>query len=322
MRNARAGLVEGLARLAAGQHGLITHAQACAAGLSRTAIMRRVRAGTWQLMRPRVFRPKDARESLEQRMLAACLWLGEGAVVSHRSAALLHGLRVDGWGGERVEVTIGRGAFREAEGIVIHRAACAAAPEDRRVRHGVPVTSVARTLVDLATCLDEEPLAYLLDEAWRRQLAAPDWVERRLRQLGGNGRRGAGTLAKLLADCRRRGAPLESALEVRLWRLLRRSRMPLPEPGYEFRDDYGPPGRIDFAYADQHLAVEADSFEFHGDRAAFERDRVRVCRLAALGWRVMPVTWRQLDEQPKKVLGRIREALEARAGGLGGEAPF
>lgn len=305
----------GLGAVASRQYGVVSHAQATAAGLSRTAISRVVRSGVWQVLYPRVFRVAAAPDRLEQRLLAVCLWVGGGAVVSHRSAALLWGLKVDdaAEAPAAVDVTAGRGDFRKAAGVIFHRSSEVEAV-DRRERRGIPLTSVARTLIDLASCLEEEPLAYVVEEAWRRQLAAPDWVERRLEQFG-RGPAGTKALAKILADCRRREAPLESALEVRLWRLLRRSKLPLPVPGFQFHDDHGHPGRIDFAYPAQRLALEADGFEFHSDRAAFEKDRVRSARLAALGWRVLPVTWRQLDEQPAKVLARIRRALKFRSEG-------
>lgn len=290
---------------AAKQYGLMTHAQITEAGLSRTVLSRLVQRGVWQVVRPRIFRKAAASQSEGQLQLATCLWLGEGTVVSHRSAAKLWGLDL---AAENLEVTTPSRSGCGEKGLVVHRATLLA--EDMRVRRGIPVTSGVRTVIDLASCLDEEPLAWVVEEAWRRQLAAPAWVQKRLRQLKGRGRRGALALARVLADCRRRSRPLESALEVRLWRLLRKSRLPLPLAGYEFQDDEGQPGRIDFAWPSRELALEADGFSTHGDRETFERDRVRTSRLAALGWRVLTVTWRQLDEDAPRVIARIRRALE------------
>ncbi len=298
-----------LVALAAEQHGLVTHAQVTSAGLSRTALSRLVRSGTWQAVRPRVFRRVAAAQTEAQLQLATCLWLGEGSVVSHRSAAKLWGLDVAPAALEVTTQSLFRGS---ADGVVVHRSQ-SLDPEDLRARRGVPVTSGARTLIDLASCVDEETLAIVVEDAWRRQVAAPDWVQRRMRHLTVRGRKGTLALSRILADCRRRKVPLESALEVRVWRLLRRSKLPLPVPGYEFRDDQGQPGRLDFAYPHHQLAIEADGFLHHGDREAFERDRVRNSRLAALGWRVMPLTWRQLDSQPARVVERIRRALAFRS---------
>jgi very-short-patch-repair endonuclease/predicted transcriptional regulator of viral defense system len=295
-----------LSKLSGKQHGLMTHAQATAAGLSRMALSRLVRKGAWQMVRPRVFRRAAASQTEGQALLAVCLWLGKGAVVSHRSAARLHGLDV-----KQGDLEVSTSRFREeVSGVRIHRSKPMDAA-DLRVLREIPVTSGARTMIDLASCFEEEQLAYLVEEAWRKQIAPPDWIARRLGQLGTQGRR-AGALSQILLDCRERKMPMRSALEVRVWRLLKKAKLPMPIPGYEFRDDFGQPGCIDLAFPEQQLALECDGYQFHGDRETFERDRVRAARLVALGWRVMPVTWRQLDEQRDNVIARIRQALRFR----------
>ena len=72
------------------------------------------------------------------------------------------------------------------------------------------------------------------------------------------------------------------------------------------------PGRIVFAFPEQSLAIECDGYEHHGVREAFDDDRLRMARLVALGWRVMPLTWKHVTEQRTKVLARIKEALAFR----------
>jgi very-short-patch-repair endonuclease len=141
------------------------------------------------------------------------------------------------------------------------------------------------------------------------------------RELAAPGRDGVRKLRQVLEDCRARGRPLDSALEVKFWWLLRRSGLPLPEPQADFEDEEGQPCRIDFAYCDTRLAVEVDGFEFHSKRDAFERDRVRLSRLAVAGWRVIHVTAQQLRE-PKVVLGRIRAALAFTPPARGPPHPF
>lgn len=183
--------------------------------------------------------------------------------------------------------------------------------EDRKVHRGIPVTTGARTIIDLASCLEGEELAIMVEEAWRKKIAAPSWVKERLKKLAGPGRR-TGALSEVLADCDHRETALESALEVRVWRLLRKAKLPVPRNSYPFSDDYGQPCRIDLAYPEQHLAIEADSYEYHGTREAFEVDRLRTSRLAAQGWRLIQVTSKQLDEHPAEVVQRVREALRYR----------
>jgi very-short-patch-repair endonuclease len=191
--------------------------------------------------------------------------------------------------------------------VLVHRADVPA--EDRRTVRRIPVTTVARTLVDLAGCVDDEALAIALEDAWRRRLAQLDWVERRMREAGGRGKPGMQALKRALRYCRSRPRPLESALEVRVWRLLKAHGLPLPEPGLDFRDDEGHPGRIDFAYVRERVAIEADGFETHGHRVAFEKDRTRLSRLAAAGWRVLHLTARHVQDEPERAARWVARAL-------------
>jgi very-short-patch-repair endonuclease len=96
-----------------------------------------------------------------------------------------------------------------------------------------------------------------------------------------------------------------------MWHLLKQSPLAMPEPGWSFRDEESHPGRIDLAYPAHRLAIECNGWKFHGpDRDKWERDSVRVSRLAALDWRVMFVTWRQLEHDPALVIDRIARALD------------
>lgn len=124
--------------------------------------------------------------------------------------------------------------------------------------------------------------------------------------------RGGVALLEILRDCGTRKTPLESALEVRVWRLLKRHGLTGLTANVPFSDEYGQPGRIDMAFIDHALAIECDGWESHGTREAFDGDRKRTQRLVALGWRVLPVTWMHLMEEPAELVGRVREALSYR----------
>ena len=293
---------QALSALASKQHGLVTHAQALSAGLNRMALSRLMRSGTWEQVRPRVFRKAAKSQTEEQALFAVCLWLGPSAVVSHRSAARLLGLDLKK--GD-LEITTQPRFKADAKGVIVHRSKLLT-ERDRRTIRGIPVTTGARTIIDLAGQFDDEELAILVEDAWRREIVAPDWVAQRLKELGKQVRRPA--LAEILADCRTRELPMESALEVRLWRLLKRHDLK-PIPHYEFRDDFGQPAHVDFAFPDHGLAIECDGFETHGTREAFENDRLRSARLVSIGWRVMMLTWRQVTEEPDTVIALIRQAL-------------
>lgn len=291
------------------QYGLVTEAQAGEEGIGPEAIARLLATEEWIQVRPGVFKRKAAAESEAQKLMAVCLWLGvKTTVVSHRSAGRLHGLKLDEG---PLEVTTPPNYFAEAEGVLLHRSR-ATDEKDRKQLRDLWVTTGARTLIDLAGVLEEEELAFMVEEAWRKRIATPSWISKRLKELGTKGRR-IGALRAILRDCGTRTTPLESALEVKVWRLLKRSGLPLPRPNYEFRDDFGQPGHVDFAYPERGLAIECDGFEFHNNPKAFEDDRLRAQRLAAVGWRVMPLTWKQVDKEPDKVIERIRQPSNSEA---------
>jgi very-short-patch-repair endonuclease len=294
-----------LFRKAGEQRGAIHHSQAVGVGLHPMEVQRVATAQKWARLLPGVYGDPQ-QGGLEQDLFAAWLWAGEGAVVSHRSAARVLGL--DGVGDALPELTVPLSRGPRSRKVIVHRGDIGA--EDRTEVGGLPVTSASRTLVDLAAVLEIDALAMAVESAWRKGAVTLKTLEQRAEELGGKGRAGVKALARVLRDCRSRKKPLESALEVRLWRLLKAERVPRPTPGLEFRDDWGQPGRIDFAYPEHRLAIEADGFATHAARDVFERDRDRLSRLAAAGWRVIHVTWKQLDEGPKRVLEFIAVALK------------
>ena len=212
-----------------------------------------------------------------------------------------------------LEVSVPRKCSTQLPGVILHRRS-KLAPDDVKEVRGLSVTKGARTLIDLASCLDQETLAIVVEEAWRKRIAAPDWVARVLKEFKKLPQGGL-ALSSILADCSTRKTPLESALEVRVWRLMLELGSPRPIANYEFTDEWGQPGRIDFAFPEQSLAIECDGYEQHGVREAFDDDRLRTARLVALGWRVMPITWKHVTEQRTKVLARIRQALAFRVRG-------
>ncbi len=298
-----------LSKKAAEQHGLMTEADADAVGVDQATISQLVESGAWEVVRPGVFRKKANSQTETQQLRALCLWLDEKkTVVSHRSAARLLGFKLDA---ADLEVTTSEDSPVDVPGVIVHRSKAMDEADHKNLR-GIVVTTGARTIIDLAAVVSEEELAFLVEEAWRKQIATPQFVRKRLKVLAKKGRR-IGALREILKDTDTRSKPLESALEVKVWRMLKNSGLPLPRPNYEFRDDFGQPGHVDFAYPHCDLAIECDGFEFHNNPKAFEDDRLRAQRLAAVGWRVMPLTWKQVKNEEAKVLERIRHALKFRS---------
>jgi hypothetical protein len=195
------------------QHAAISHAQALKAGLTGAAVSRRVDSGRWTRLLPRVYRVGGSPATGRQGMMAAALWAGDGALLSHRAAGVLHGL--DGVNADRLEVTASR---RLRSGVVLAHFAPPFTVIDRDVVDGIPATSATRTLIDLAGTLDTDSLELALEDALRRGLTSRARMGYRLRELAGRGREGCAALRALLEDGRER-ARSGSAPEVRLRRL-------------------------------------------------------------------------------------------------------
>jgi very-short-patch-repair endonuclease len=186
-------------------------------------------------------------------------------------------------------------------------------------RRRLPVTSVARTLIDLAAVLPGSQLEAVLDHALAHRLVALAHVRNRLEALGTRGRAGAGTLATLIAA--RAGSRPRSTPERQLEKLLRGSGLPLALREHPVRLPGGREVRIDFAFPTAMLAVEVDSYVHHSSLGDWSRDRERNGELIALGWRILPVTPRAIAEDPGAVLERIARALRPVAAVPGGLPP-
>jgi very-short-patch-repair endonuclease len=177
-------------------------------------------------------------------------------------------------------------------------------PRDRTTRHGIQVTSVARTLLDIAATAPARELARSAEGAQIRRLVTGRDLERVLARTDGH--RGASALRDLL---RRAAEPAmtRSEAERRMLALLRAAGLPPSDVntrvcGHE----------VDMLWRAERLIVEIDGFEYHRTREAFERDRLRDARLQAAGYRVMRITWRQISQQPEAVVARVAQALVRR----------
>lgn len=294
-----------IARLAAAQHGVVALDQLRALGVGVGAVNTRVRAGRLHRLHRGVFAVGHSRLSREGRWLAAVLALGDGAVLSHASAGALWDLRPSS--AAAIHVTVPTpGGRRSRRGIVVHRSG-ALHPRDVARRHGIPVTSVARTLLDLATTLADGPLTRAVERALVLRLFD---LARLTEAIDRNpARRGAGRLARVVASLRDEPALTRSELEGQMLDLCAASGLVSPEinallAGCE----------VDFLWRNERLVVETDGHEHHGTRSAFERDRARDARLTALGYRVVRVTYRQLVRERDVVACRLEALL---AGGSG-----
>lgn len=229
--------------------------------------------------------------------MAAVLACGEKALLSHRSAAALWGLTRVSRG--RIDVSSASG--RRRPGIAVHEGAIVDA--DRAVVDGIPVTSIARTLFDLAEVVDEGQLERAFEEADRLRLLEMRALEDMCAR--GHGRRALRPIRKLI-ELAREPATTRSPLEDQVLALCRKHDLPLPATNVTVLGC-----EVDALWPSQKLVIEADSWTFHSHRAAFERDRARDAAMQAEGYRVIRLTHRRLEREPKAIADEIRRLLEA-----------
>jgi very-short-patch-repair endonuclease len=290
--------------IAATQHGAAARYQLLPAGVSPTAVDRRVASGRLSVLYPGVYLARGHRCSWEARIMGACLAAGPGAVASHRAAAWLHGLAGCP---PVVELSVPLGRHPRLRGVEVHRVSTLG-PADVHPQAGIPCTRPARTLVDLAAVVTPDVLEAALDDALTRHLVTCAHLARRLDALGRPGRRGSGVLARLLQE-RAGGKPRSTSdFERRFFRILRQGGLPLPVPQFPVHLPTGRPAAIDYAYPDVLLAIECDSYLHHSSKRDWARDHTRNALLVSMGWRVLPVTWQDLEE-PDRLLALVGRGL-------------
>jgi very-short-patch-repair endonuclease len=290
---------EAIIAVASRQCGLATWAQLQKAGFTPEVVRHRVRTRRFERLHRGVYRIVPiAVENM--REMAAVLACGAGSIVSHCSSAALLGLRGHAGDAAPVDVTvIGRDAGCRP-GIRAHRV-FRLETEDRTIVRGIPVTSAARTIFDLAAVLAQRELEQVVAQAERLGLTERGVLMSLLDRRGG--RRGIRTLRALL-DHADAPAFTRSIAEERFLGLIRRAQLPRPKVNARVADF-----EVDFLWLASRLVVEIDGFAFHSSQRSFENDRLRDAQLAARGLRVIRVTWRQLDAEPMAAVSRIAQAL-------------
>lgn len=289
-----------LSRLGATQHGLVRHGQALATGMSARQIQSRVGAGLLVPLHQGVYRLAGAPRSPEQTLLAAVLAAGRPAVASHRGAAWLWRLR--GFDDPFVEITVGSGQPC-LPGVVVHRTG-RLDPVDVSRRRRVPVTTPARTLLDLGAVVPSDVVESALEDALMRRLIGLRLLTNTLARLGGPGRRGAGVLRALVEERDPATAPTQSVLEDELLRVLRRGGLPEPVRQYDVAGV-----RVDAAYPDVKLGIEADSRIWHGGRFDVQRNSDRANVLLTHGWRVLHFTAGDIRRRSSYVVDCVARQL-------------
>lgn len=322
--------------IAGEQHGVASRAQLAASGVTRAMVETRVRDGQLRRLHRGVYAVGHDRLRSEGRWLAAVLACGPGALLSHRSAAALHGLRPASTGAIEVSTVWHRGVT----GIRVHGRR-RLAPEDRDVALGVPVTTVARTLVDLADVLRPEQLRTALVRAEDQRSTDVRSIEAALARLRGRPGPGHAAMRAALDELRERGGGrTRSDLEELFLALVRRAGLPRPRTNVWLPADALGPGRtprapvdrpapplpptasgprspalalggveVDALWRAERVAVELDSWSHHRDRTAFERDRRKANALLLAGWTVLRFTHADVTRRPDETAALLGAAL-------------
>jgi very-short-patch-repair endonuclease len=288
-----------IAAIAERQYGVVSRAQLLAAGIGTGAIATRIARHRLHPLHRCVYAVGHTALPPLAREMAAVLACWPGAVVSHRSAGsaiwqLLEALD------DVIDLTVSRRSPRRRPGLRVHRSR-RLAPEDVAVVRGIPVTSPARTLADLAEDASDRDLERAFDEATTRRLVTTASISAAVVRL--NGRHGTGRL-RALQQRDTEPAFTRSEAEERLLALIRKADLPAPEVNALVARH-----TVDFLWRERRLIVEVDGYHFHSTRSAFERDRVRDAELIAAGFRVVRITWRQLAEEQLVVVARLAAVL-------------
>ncbi len=303
-----------VAAVAADHHGVFGAAHLRALGVAEHERRYRLLIGRWSAVHERVYRIAGAPRTWRGDVMAACWAGGTRAVASHRSAAELWEL--PGRTQAVVEITCPRWRRAQHDGLVVHESR-ALSELDITTVDGIPVTTVARTLFDLAAVRRSLTVDLAIDNALRRELTDVAELRTTRDRLARRGRRGSQSFRQLVADRSEAERPTESERERLLLRMLERHGFEAPVRQFEIFDDTGTfVARPDFAYPARKIAIEYDSYQEHTGKIALVRDSARRNAMVALGWAPITATQDDLRRGGDDLAAALRRALTRRTSEL------
>jgi very-short-patch-repair endonuclease len=292
--------VEGrVVALAARQHGVVTTGQLNTLGPSRHWIAHRVKTGWLRRIHRGVYLLGPIEPPLAKAMAAT---LATGALLSHYPAAVLWSLLPGP--ATAMHVTLHGGNRKGPPGVTVHRVTHLHAQDASR-HHGIPVTSPARTLLDLAATTSQRDLSRATNEAQVLRLVTDHSLDEQFRRYPTH--RGTRALRQAIQP---EPKLTRSEAECRLLELIRAAGLPEPETNARIAGH-----EADVLWRDQALVVEVDGYAFHSTRAAFERDRRRDAVLKAHGIDVIRVSWTQVTDEPIALVALLAQAYGQRSRG-------
>ncbi len=292
------------ANVAGRQHGVIRFDQLAACGLDDAAVARRVRKGCLHRLHRGVYAVGYPSDTLHARFMAAVLAGGSGAFLSHWASCAMAGLVR--WDGRWIDVTIRGTSVRTHERIAVHRSR-SIAPRDVTRRHGIPTTTAARALLEIAPQLSDRRLQRAVRQAQAERLASVGQIADVLRRA--NGHRGVKRIAQIIATG---PAPTASGHEDVVLDLILDAGLEHPVVNARLVVG-GVPYYPDLRWPAQRISLEIDSSPWHDGPLSQQLDADRQADLEAAGERVLRTTREQAVLAPDKLLARLLAAGAPRA---------
>lgn len=286
-------VIERVVRLARRQFGLVTHEQCLALGMAASTIADQLASGAWRMERRGVYVVGGVPPSWEQTLCAVALPFDD-CWITHGTAARLwemrHAPQVDA-----IEALRPYGKSCRLDGVVLRRSRIIV-PDDVGRHRRIPVTSRARTIVECSGRLTVKQTGKLIDDYKRQDKLAIERVRACFARLAGGGRRRLQSVTAALCFRIPGYDPGESDLELSTLRTIIRAGLPIPVQQHRMVLD-GKRVRIDLAYPSERVALELQSWDWHGGREAFDDDKARIADLVADGWRGIEITSRHTADQ-------------------------
>ena len=299
--------------LAGRQAWTIARTQAHEIGFTDDMISRRLHAGRWRRLHDGVYRIEGPPRSPIEPLWAALLGAGDGVVVSHESAAALRD--VAGFPIGRPVLTDVHGQHHRLDGVVVHQLSDLR-PEHRTIdaASGLPITTVARTVVDLAAVVHPSRLRHAIDELIAARAVEVQDIAGCLADVARRGKPGVRVLARTL-DARgpRQRRPPRSWLERETERLIVAAGLPAPERQLRFPGHQDMDGCVDFAWVDRRLILEADGRRWHSRIADLARDRERDNQAARAGWQTLRLLHESIVGDPDDCIRTLADVYARRA---------
>ncbi len=302
-RDARLGL------LASRQAGAFSYAQAIRVGFPSSTIGRRLRTGAWIRLFPGVYVVAGTPPSRDLELWSAVLAVGEAAVLSHESAALLHA--AEGLPPDPITLTVAHGSHHRLGGLVVHQIDDMTRRQ-RMAIGGLPVSTPARTVVELGSTLGLRELGRVADDLVRSHRTTYPAIAAVLAHLARPGKPGMETVARMLVERGDGYVPPASELERALFATLAAGGLPAPDRQIPLPGRGPVAGVADGGYRDARIVLEADGRRWHTRMEAARRDRERDAQVVRAGWVPLRFVYEQINHDPVEVCEIVADTREHR----------